>query len=772
METARVDVVYRPLRIGFALISDDHASFRKAVKLCNAFWGGSYNPILPVDRPEAAALVELFLPDFLVPFGDDPAISAFVARFPHLKNPLFSEELFVPASHGRDGEANLLDIQNLIVRLRDTPDWKRFLDDGVRVPRWAPNDPLADAFLAQFGDYPEPEEIGIDYGQIVSEVTGALNIDIPLGGSVPSEILNHPRIAHLTKFGLAPHYTSEANWIRPGLYVGNASNGADLVNFWNLRACGISLLFQDLVHGHRTVDLHSQYVDRLRVQLASQNEHDRQPSIWSRQEVREEAREAVKGGALSFIGMGTEIWNGLNIRPQQMCFGEESSLGFLGGKPTVPRITFALKDKPFSSDVWFHQQHLVASISLIGGRSDNHTFVPPFIPELNEAASRAMNYEHRSLRLERDRVGLVISAADHDVDLGALSKSTLIEHIFDLGGFSAKPSSSGLITRQLITRMGGADGARAFKIPGVRKLLKTFGPNASFRRNEALRLIGKTDSETGATFSDHRNLYIEPRNYGTDLTAGMVFSHLVEKGLFRIGVDLKCPACALTSWMALDALHQQPTCPLCGNVFDATRQLVEGDYAYRRSGVLGLEKNTQGAIPVVLLLQQLAVNLMDLPSNGIFSASYDLVPKDPQSGLPTCETDFCVVTSARRSNKTSIIIGECKDAGGTIDQKDVDNLRRVAEALPANRFDAYILLAKLAPFTDDEISLARALNTTSWMRRVIMLSARELEPYHLFDRTNAELDLELRGSSIEDLAKATHDIYFASAEHQVSAAPA
>ncbi|MGO7365897.1 hypothetical protein [Rhizobium leguminosarum] len=166
------------------------------------------------------------------------------------------------------------------------------------------------------------------------------------------------------------------------------------------------------------------------------------------------------------------------------------------------------------------------------------------------------------------------------------------------------------------------------------------------------------------------------------------------------------------------------------------------------------------------------VNLMDLPSNGIFSASYDLVPKDPQSGLPTCETDFCVVTSARRSNKTSIIIGECKDAGGTIDQNDVDNLRRVAEAFPANRFDAYILLAKLAPFTDDEIALARALNTTSWMRRVIMLSARELEPYHLFDRTNAELDLELRGSTIEDLAKATHDIYFASAEHQVSAAPA
>ena len=49
-------------------------------------------------------------------------------------------------------------------------------------------------------------------------------------------------------------------------------------------------------------------------------------------------------------------------------------------------------------------------------------------------------------------------------------------------------------------------------------------------------------------------------------------------------------------------------CPLCGNAFDATRQLVEGQYAYRRSGVLGLEKNTQGAVPVVLLLQQLGTS--------------------------------------------------------------------------------------------------------------------------------------------------------------------
>ena len=43
-----------------------------------------------------------------------------------------------------------------------------------------------------------------------------------------------------------------------------------------------------------------------------------------------------------------------------------------------------------------------------------------------------------------------------------------------------------------------------------------------------------------------------------------------------------------------------------------------------------------------------------------------------------------------------------------------------------------------------------------------MLTARELEPYHIFERTNAELGLDLRDSTVKDLAEATHEIYFAS----------
>jgi hypothetical protein len=326
-----------------------------------------------------------------------------------------------------------------------------------------------------------------------------------------------------------------------------------------------------------------------------------------------------------------------------------------------------------------------------------------------------------------------------------------------LSRFSAKPSNAGLIARQLVTRLHGLQGARVFKVPGVRRLLRTHGPNTSFTRNSALQLIGKTDPDNpGAKFADHEHLFIEPRPFNTNLTPPAVFSYLVDKGLFRIGADLTCPTCRLTSWIALDNLQQPLVCSLCGSSFDATRQLVDEKWAYRRSGVLGLEKNNQGAVPVLLTLQQLDAN------NGmrdrIYSPSLDLTPKD---GSPPSEVDFVWMIRGSARDRNIVLLGECKDRQDeAIDETDIANLQRVADAFPKRRFDTYILLAKLAPFSEQEIVLARTLNGVHQLR-VIMLTARELEPYHFFERTKQEFpDIDQYGSSPEQLARVTAQLYF------------
>src|SRR5262249_8315135 len=245
-------------------------------------------------------------------------------------------------------------------------------------------------------------------------------------------------------------------------------------------------------------------------------------------------------------------------------------------------------------------------------------------------------------------------------------------------------------------RLGGLNETRVFKIPGVRRLLKTYGPRDTFTKRAALQLIGGKDPHNPeANFADHKGLFIEPRARRTDLTAEMVFRYLVKKGLFRLGAELACPSCNLRYWIALDALKQEGTCELCGARFDATGQLVDGLFHYRRSGILGAERNMQGAVPVVLSLQQLYRNLRSIGRGAIYFPSYDLSPK-AAGRLRACEVDFFMILTRAYPEKSEVVIGECKDEGGAIDLVDVENLQCIADSLPAQRFETYIVFAKLA----------------------------------------------------------------------------
>ena len=181
-------------------------------------------------------------------------------------------------------------------------------------------------------------------------------------------------------------------------------------------------------------------------------------------------------------------------------------------------------------------------------------------------------------------------------------------------------------------------------------------------------------------------------------------------------------------------------------------------FRYRRTGVLGLEKNSQGAIPVILALQQLEVNLSHIRGGSVYAPSYHLVP-NPGIDLPECEVDLVVIIPDGDWNRTQIILGECKDRGESLDANDIANLRRAADAFPANRFDTYIILTKLAPLTLKEIALGQSLNG-AYQRRVILLTDTELEPYRIFERTKRTDGGQGYGGSPDGLAEMTAHIYF------------
>jgi len=207
LDTIRVNICYRPLRIAWAIRSDDMTAFRHAVRLSNTLWGGRFNPIVAVDNEEEAGrLIDVFRVDLIFPIGDSDAVNQFPKCFPHLINPFFHDNLFIGDSNGRK-MAQILDIHNALVHVHDSHNWKSIKEKGIRIYAWQADDPLADVLLVQLGMYPSKDEIGIDYQGMLMKTNEVTECAINPSSPVPEDVLKYPSINYLSRHGLKRHYS-------------------------------------------------------------------------------------------------------------------------------------------------------------------------------------------------------------------------------------------------------------------------------------------------------------------------------------------------------------------------------------------------------------------------------------------------------------------------------------------------------------------------------------------------------------------------------------
>jgi hypothetical protein len=710
-------------------------------------------------------MVDLYRVDFIVPIGDSERTKQFPSAFPHLINPLHSG-LFHSRGDGKSAAA-VLDIQNQLLTLHQRHELADLKKRKLRLYNWSSDDPLSDPFLMFFGGFPE-DAIGKEYLDVATSALEADSFDLSVRTKVPASVLDHPGLAYLARHRLGQHSSLRVAWSHAGIYLGEASSFDDLVHYWNLRAADIPLMFVDVAHIPRFGNVLPKWI-KLVVENF-QSSYDREPTVavWTSQKIKTDLQKLLPGVTRLHCRVDNPLWNGMNLKVPMMSLGETSTLATVSQERDRTRLSFELPNKPCDQFHIFWDQRFVASLSFGFGLTENEqvTVRPPYVPELNEFISREMCFSYDTLRSEPRGLGMIIHASSSDAIIYALPVSSIFKEVLALAGFKSGPSNAGLIANQLLARLGGLQGARVLKIPGVRRLLRAHGPQSSFTKSSALQMIGGAGSKgTQTPFSEFEGLYIEYRPDHGPLQKSDVFRYTVEKGLFRIGADLICPDCRLGSWIPLDQLTQQVTCGLCGKSYDATRQLLTEAWAYRRSGVLGLEKNNQGAVPVALTLQQLDTNIS--MHEGMYSTSLNI---SEQRQKLEFEIDFMWLSPRQGNDKPGLIIGECKDAeqssAGTgeqnskaLDETDVRNLRIIADAIPSNRFDVFILISKLGAFSEAEIELAGTLNER-YRDRVILLTARELEPYHIFERTAKEFKIDRTAVSADDLAKATSSIYF------------
>jgi len=749
-------VKWRPVRVGWCVRDGDLDSLINGFRFSHCLWGGRFNPIIVIDNESVARrLMELFHVDVLLPLGKDERCIAFSKAIKHLPSPFFHQELFEDGNNRKD--CTLLDIYHPVrtffeqnVKDKSAPTRNAVLYD------WADNDPLASTFEATFGRYPADKLLGPVYRNFVIRYATGKETEIPLAGSIEPAAIRAMTVNSLTTFGLRRELGAE--YYESGLFIGQADSFSHLVEFWNLRAADIDLFFFDQRFATRLRPT----VERLQRFVLSLPPHpnlgSRRLGIWQMDTNREDLPAFEAPVIIREVNESTwddRVWKGLKVTPPVMGFCEYTVVGQISGGEIRPTVTLQLRDKPGYDESPFRNQQLVLTLkpTLNYSRDNRFLFSVPFIPELNEYFGRQHHFVWNEARGEKDGIGIITRLWTEHITLTGMERLSFVRELFKAFGIAAEVSSAGLICDQLIRQMGGLQGCRVFKIRGVRRLIEQFGPTQSFARTAAIDMIRNLDPATGRwDFSNYEHLYLEPRD-NERLKPEDAFTYLLKHGVFRVGLELKCPSCKLDFWRSLDGVTTLLNCEYCGREFNVTPQLRDRNWAYRASGLFGRSDHQEGGVPVALTLQQLETTLRS--DFLIWLPAIRLQPMT--AAIEECETDFVVLCQDWRG-RVKLVIGECKTSQPITDD-DVRHLSKVADVLPADRFEVFIVFSKAGQFGPEEIQRCRAADSASH-RRTILLSDRELEPYFVYERAEKEFRIDRTAVSLEDMVEATRGIYF------------
>ena len=749
MTTVPILMRYRPVRIGWCVERGDHEALRSSIRHNFTLWGGRFNPIIPVDEPDLARrLVDLFRIDCLHAGSSAKRVTSFIEDQRHLPWPDHQGSTVIGVP-GERMSAYADIVAPIEAMYEEVFKGKADAASSLLLHDCAADDPLGDVVLATFGGLPTPEETAEDYRSLLQLRLRAevhrVSADLPL--AFPD--MGKMTLAGFNGTGLAPHHSIRSHWNHPGFYLGDAADFEDLVSFWNLRAAGTPLMFYDHAHADRLAHLKDQWLARLPQIVDPQL--GRGHALWTRSESALDQAEALGEGA-RVCTVHPGIWNGLNVKAPVMIFGQDEILASIDGGREPPSTSFAIPNSRLNGGGYGSQRYVVTiEPGVTSFEDDRHTLHLPFLPALNRFYGRAAGQPNRT-RSEPGALGIIVDGSDRHIKVRAVDTGRLFEAVFALAGITATPSAAGLVCSRLIHQMGGLDECRAFRIGGVRDLIEDYPPDRSFTGSAAKQAIRAQD--TDHPLSGYQELHIEERPWGTRLKNDDVFAYLLRKEVFRPGLKLDCPNCRLDFWRSIDEMRTKAECEYCGHVFHIGPQLRDRDWAYRRSGLFGRNDNQEGAIPVVLTLQQL-VQMHDV-AGSVFGTAMSLSFDGPD-GRP-CETDFVFLANRRPDQRVKLAIGECKTRG-PITEGDVQNLLRVAKAFPQERIDVFLIFSKLAAFTDEELALIFAAND-EWTRRVIILTERELEPWYPYRRAAEEFGLDRTVIDLDGMADATHRIYF------------
>lgn len=359
-----------------------------------------------------------------------------------------------------------------------------------------------------------------------------------------------------------------------------------------------------------------------------------------------------------------------------------------------------------------------------------------------------------NLRMNRGHLlstteGLVIFPEFHNMfeTWNLTDGNTALNKWFDKNKVTAVPSDAGRSTQQIIHTLEGFWGVRAIAHKGIIELLNQMSRKPVSKSVHHKEFKNKINIAIGKSILEERN-----------------FEKLVERKAVELGLELKCTKCRSWNWYSVKQLDYSLICDLCLKSFDfPTANPGDGNYskwAYRVMGPFALPDYARGGYAASLAIRFFANVLWEGITEGpgvTWSSGQELT----FSSGKKLEIDFILWSQRRQmfgnDHSTEMVFGEAKSFGkDAFKQDDIDTMKLLAQSFPGAIL-VFATIKEAGEMLQEEISRIKKL--AEWGREydkerkqsrapVIILTGTELfTSYHL------DIEWKEKGGKHQELIK-------------------
>jgi len=684
-----INLRLRPIRFALLVRPDDQKHILDTFRINTCLWGGKYNPIIPYfkrlpkwwdkkgrrfESPQQIlnGYLNFFEPDFIVEAEKGIARGLGFDRKRVLR---ISDILMRKGDRGRDGVGQSVnDIYGDLYK-KEFQFTRRHKHNIVYVK---PADSSFSAFAACiFGAFPTQRKLKY-FEQNYKDVFEPQEI-VLTDKSIAKLYKN--RYTSALKIGqtnLDINYNDHSD---PALFVLNAHEPRDLIDFWNLQIVRRNILAIPIQWIESLSPFCKEFIVKNYRPLPG-NPHGVMihPTVMFSRSISEKESEEIhkkylkvkKQGASCVQHWYPSLWQPSpefmvrTTRPTLNAAEKRSDLSVNLEKPVIIFDTlwpeFARK---------YGNRHRFANVIKIGGWGDKDQIATTFRCDYR-------NPSFPKFRLGREHLlptaeGLVFFPEYKNISerWELCSGTKALNTWFNENKITATLSDAGRATQQIIQTLGGFWGVGKIAYPGIVELLDEMSRKPLTRSVHCREFENKINIAVGKGIWRYKE-----------------FETLVKRNAVELGLELKCAKCGNWGWHSIKQLDYSLTCDLCLQRFDFPITNPRGSqyckWAYRVIGPFALPDYAKGGYASALAIRIFSDVIGKMDKVGVtWSAAQKLT-------LPTgkkIESDFILWYQRKQifgtDYPTEIVFGETKSFGKDVfKDENINNAKLLAKTFP------------------------------------------------------------------------------------------